>query len=330
MELEPYQCNKEDHNFNKKPKNMKQYAYVTLLLKDDSFLVGCMTLAYTLRKQKTKADLIVMVTPDISKSARKTLKIIYDHVYEVPYIYANKEVHRIELVKRFPQYQYTFTKFNLFKFTQYTKLIYIDADAISIKYFDHLFTLDPPAAVYYGYRGKDTHMIENNYKPKMKGNKYFWHEQYCECCEHGKLIDPIYFKDIGLNNNFIGISSELMVLKPNIETYKNILKLTKHKVENKRFSTDTGIFTYYFRNEWTGIDPRFAGYRGYPTEELLFGVQMGGGIKPWEKPLGKWPESKIWYKYFIQMMQKYKIKVFKKLLKKVLNQNPREAQVEPC
>ena len=54
----------------------------------DEYVPGALVLAYSLKKVKTKARLIVMVTKDVSEKARNQLKLIFDDIIEVPYVEA--------------------------------------------------------------------------------------------------------------------------------------------------------------------------------------------------------------------------------------------------
>ena len=158
----------------------KNYAYVTLIMLGDKYVSAALVLAYSLRKLNTKADLVVLVTNDVSEEAKNAMRIFFDHLVEVSYIHVRnwrtqKQPHRKYL-------DYVFTKFHLFNLTQYKKVLLIDADAIVLKYPDHLFTLDAPAGCY--LKDKDLFISyddKGNYI-LPKDNKIKWYEEYCNCC----------------------------------------------------------------------------------------------------------------------------------------------------
>ena len=50
---------------------------------NDSYLPGTLMVAYALRQQAVTADLVCMVTSEISEFAREALNIVYDKVIEV-------------------------------------------------------------------------------------------------------------------------------------------------------------------------------------------------------------------------------------------------------
>jgi Alpha-N-acetylglucosamine transferase len=316
---EPYKCNihENDSEKFKTPNDISKYAYVTLLMLGDSYLPGILTLGYSIRKMGSEIDTIVMVTNDVSNHARELILTIYTKIIDVPYIIPIDGIIKRPLVKRYPHYLKTFTKLNILNLTQYSKVFFLDADSITLKYFDSLFNLEPPAAVYYGSHK----MHENNYQPRLKGDRYIWHKKYCQCCDHGKKINNKYTDLINRekeNGELVyGITTECMLLKPDTNLYNQIVSELHNKdfakfVDNKihGFASDTGYITWKFSGKWTGIDPRFLGRRGYPRIEDLFGVALGGS-KPWIKEsikyLDTYPDFKLWYSYYIKMIDKYNL-----------------------
>lgn len=312
VEYEPYYCKKHDFI---KPKDGK-YAYCTLLMIDDSYLPGVLTLGYSLKKMGTTYDTLVLTTPDVSNDAKKEIKKIYTRIIEVDYIIPLSGIIKIPLVKKYPHYGKTFTKLNCLSLEEYDAIMFLDADTIVFKNYDSLFSLTPPAAVYYGSHK----MHENNYKPRLKGDHYKWHTDYCECCDHGKKIDADR-TDV-INHDMYGMSTECMLLKPDKKLLKEIIneihsETFKNKYKNG-FLSDAGYITWKYSGQWTGMDPRFLGRRGYPRIEDLFGITLGGS-KPWLIENVKYglsyPDYKIWYEYFLEMCDEYKIKKFDELRK---------------
>ena len=144
-------CNNNE-DFSKYPDDMinpdgsKNYAYVTLVMLGDTYIAGAIVLAESVRKIGSLADLVVLVTNDVSIEGKEILKKFYDHVIDVDYI--NVENWRTKVQIHRPYLDLVFTKFHIFNLTQYKKVLLIDADAIILKHPDHLFTLKTPAGVY--------------------------------------------------------------------------------------------------------------------------------------------------------------------------------------
>ena len=69
----------------------KRFAYVVGMFpapktKKAAYLDGCLMAAIALKRQKTNADVICMITHDILLENKKKLEIVFDKVIYVPYI----------------------------------------------------------------------------------------------------------------------------------------------------------------------------------------------------------------------------------------------------
>lgn len=311
---EPYRCNIQDYDFTE-PENIYnkdgscKYSYVTMLILGDGYLPGALTVGYSIIKMGSKIDRTIIITDDVSENARQLLRKVYNKIIVVPYIEPIEGITKKVLTERYPHYAKTFTKLNILNLVEYEKVLYLDADSLVIKNFDSIFNLDPPAAVYYGSHK----MHENNYRPRLMGDKYVWHQRYCSCCDHGKkipnILTDVVKRDKEKGEIVYGISAECMLLKPDKKLLSEIL-VELHdpefvKKHSKGFLSDTGYITWKFSGQWTGIDPRFLGRRGYPKIDEIFGVTLGGA-KPWVpenvKYTKTYPDYEIWYKYFTEMM----------------------------
>ena len=62
----------------KQVKSTFPYAFVTFLMLNDSYLPGALMLAYALRKQKTNADLVCLVTGEIT--LEEVCRVTQDYV----------------------------------------------------------------------------------------------------------------------------------------------------------------------------------------------------------------------------------------------------------
>ncbi|XP_044721919.1 glycosyl transferase family 8 domain-containing protein [Hirsutella rhossiliensis] len=113
--------------------------YATLLL-GDSYLPGALVLAHSLRDAGATNKLAVLVTLDsVSADAITQLKTVYDYVCPVPRI-RNDQPANLYLMNR-PDLHSAFTKINLWKQTQFSKIVYIDADVVAYRAPDELFNL---------------------------------------------------------------------------------------------------------------------------------------------------------------------------------------------
>ncbi|CAG7955278.1 unnamed protein product [Penicillium nalgiovense] len=115
--------------------NSNGAVYCTLLL-SDNYLPGAMVLAHSLRDNGTRARLVALFTPDrLQSSTIDELRLIpvSSMVNDTP---AN-----LWLMDR-PDLIATFTKIELWRLTQYQRVVYIDCDVVALRAPDELLSLD--------------------------------------------------------------------------------------------------------------------------------------------------------------------------------------------
>ncbi|KAF4212214.1 hypothetical protein CNMCM8980_007604 [Aspergillus fumigatiaffinis] len=113
--------------------------YCTLLL-SDNYLPGAVVLAHSLRDSGTKAKLVALYTPDTLQYATiKELQTVYDEIIPVQTA-TNHTPANLWLMDR-PDLIATFTKIELWRQTQFKKIVYIDCDVVAVRAPDELLTL---------------------------------------------------------------------------------------------------------------------------------------------------------------------------------------------
>ncbi|KAL2826855.1 nucleotide-diphospho-sugar transferase [Aspergillus cavernicola] len=114
--------------------------YCTLLL-SDNYLPGAMVLAHSLRDNGSQAKLVALYTPDTLQPATiNELQTVYDKLIPV-YRMTNHTPANLWLMER-PDLIATFTKIELWRQTQFKRIVYIDSDVVSIRAPDELLDLD--------------------------------------------------------------------------------------------------------------------------------------------------------------------------------------------
>merc|ERR1739838_230653 len=124
--------------------SFNQIAFVTLAT-NDAYCKGAAVLGKSLRKVKTQRELVVMVTPDVSKDARDVLESIFDVVTVVD-VLDSKDASNLAMLKR-PELGVTFTKLHCWKLVKYNKCVFLDADTLVVADVDDLFSNDEFSAV---------------------------------------------------------------------------------------------------------------------------------------------------------------------------------------
>jgi alpha-N-acetylglucosamine transferase len=116
------------------------YVYVNLIYGDDNeTFLNTLIFIISLKKTNPKYKIILCHTNDISKNKLKILKKYYYKLIKIDYI--NVE----GIVKE--RFTKIFTKLEIFKLTQFDKILFLDTDMYVLKNIDHIFSLNTPAAM---------------------------------------------------------------------------------------------------------------------------------------------------------------------------------------
>lgn len=108
-----------------------EFAWVTLAT-NDSYALGALVVAYSLKKVNTVHQLAVLVTPGVTPSMKEKLRTIFNIVEEVN-VLDSKDAANLALLSR-PELGITFTKLHCWRLTQFDKCVFLDADTfVSIK-----------------------------------------------------------------------------------------------------------------------------------------------------------------------------------------------------
>ncbi|KAF5505120.1 Glycogenin-1 [Colletotrichum siamense] len=114
-------------------------AYCTLVT-NDGYVVAAAVLAQSLRETSTPLPLCVLVTPStMSTKAISQLQSVFDLVIPVTTVTALTK-DNLSLIGR-PDLHATMTKVQLWSLTQFTRVLYLDADTLVMSNLDHLFSL---------------------------------------------------------------------------------------------------------------------------------------------------------------------------------------------
>ena len=103
-------------------------AWVTLAT-NDSYALGALVLASSLKRSNTKRKIVIMVTPEgLSQPMKCQLKSVFDEVVDVSLLDSKDKVN-LALLER-PELGVTFTKLHCWCLVQYTKCVFLDADTM--------------------------------------------------------------------------------------------------------------------------------------------------------------------------------------------------------
>lgn len=121
----------------------KRYAYVVTMFGGDGYVPGALTVARAFRRvgDHNSADIICMITRDVSREARKVLGYLFTHVVDIDYLTFNGAVNPV-ILKSKPHYAKVWTKFQALRLTEYEKICLIDADYLPVKSLLDVFSYD--------------------------------------------------------------------------------------------------------------------------------------------------------------------------------------------
>ena len=123
---------------------MDQEAFVTCAT-NDTYALGALVLAHSLRAVKTSRKLAIIITPHVSDKIKNLLGNVFDVVKDVDVLDSKDEANLAILTR--PDLGITFTKFQCWRLTQFQKCVFLDADTLVLKNCDELFEKDELSAV---------------------------------------------------------------------------------------------------------------------------------------------------------------------------------------
>ncbi|XP_025195742.1 glycogenin-1 isoform X1 [Melanaphis sacchari] len=111
-------------------------AWVTLAT-NDSYSLGALVLAHSLKAVKTAHKLAILITPGVTVPMKKQIEAVFDEVKVVDVLDSRDQTH-LALMCR-PELGVTFTKLHCWTFTNYDKCVFLDADTLVLQNCDELF-----------------------------------------------------------------------------------------------------------------------------------------------------------------------------------------------
>ncbi|KAF9199509.1 Glycogenin-1, partial [Haplosporangium sp. Z 27] len=111
-------------------------AFITLLT-NNNYASGALVLGHSLRAAQTTKQLAILITANVSRPIRDRLSQVYDSIIEIGEIDSNS-TKNLALLGR-PELGVTLTKIHVFNQTQYSKLVFLDADTLVLRNIDELF-----------------------------------------------------------------------------------------------------------------------------------------------------------------------------------------------
>ncbi len=295
-----------------------KYAYVTFVMRNDSFIPGALVFAYALRKQRTIADLVAIVTDDVSDDAKTALLELYDDVITVNEIYVpHKDRHTRQ------DRPFLFTRFHALRLgiggdlgKAYEKIILADADVLPLSDYDQLFSLPTPAGV---INEKKAYCVESDKGQYIipdsvyEDETWIWHKKYKDI-PHGAKIPKALTDKVIKDTSNMGMNAALYLLDPDIGLFYDIMSDIENAEVRNMIATfpwpEMQYITQKLSGKWHNIDLKYTSFNGYPMIDILKGIHYAG-LKPWKrnhrsiKHFAKNEDYRLWYAVYQMMISEH-------------------------
>jgi len=308
-------------------------AYVTFIIRNDSFLPGALAFAYALRKQNTDHDLICIVSEHIKAKSIQALRVLFDDVLVLDEVYVEHK-RRHERQDR----PFLFTRFQALRLggdgdlgKRYDKILIADADVLPLRYYDSLFELETPAGILNEKKSYCMSYEDGKYiipESVYEDGTWKWHNVY-ERYPHGSRVPFAVTDRVMEDSTNMGVNAALYLFTPSTELYNDILQDTYNETILSRIANypwpEMQYITEKMSGKWHNMDIRFASFNGYPVIDVLYGIHYAG-IKPWQmrhrsiKHFARFEDYRLWYRVFMDMVDAYPDLYVSPKVKKLVNQ----------
>ena len=235
-----------------------RYAYFTLVSTNDS-VPGALVLGWSLKRTKTVNDCVAMVVPEINRRERTLLRKLFDRVVEVKTImqsFTSPKVGCLTMEERIA-YSRKMTKFNVFKFIEYEKVLLVDSSTYILRNIDEIFQLNAPAGI--------SSLVDSQNQSKFHGIN---------------LSKEHVTKSLKLSH---GIRGHMLLLAPNLSNYLASRSNTTRYRQLQFVQPDVEFLSKLFRSRWTHIHSKFATmpWQANTIKASAYGVCLEG-FNPWD------------------------------------------------
>jgi len=264
-------------------KSLNKNAWVVLVMKGDAYVPGALVTAQSIKRTKTKYDVVCMITNDVKK--REELELVFDKVVEVPYISAiSNKLSGEKQNKIYEKWINTaYTKWNCLNLTEYNKVMIVDADKIFLRNIDELFDLPAPAGTF------SNPWVKSNYTS----------------LQHGKPISTVEIAK-NLHNGVVATGTMVLLNTHDTKTLQQTPTFPEWLKKNEPFGSpkcksmtdEQSIVKYLINKTWHHIDESYNAIpwkwdwlKGrVPKVYHYFNVE-----KPWNMDPNKWEDIEPWW-----------------------------------
>lgn len=211
---------------------MIKYATVhMLIINEKKYIDGACISAYTYRKFGNKdIEHIVMIDNTISEEGVQKLKKYFDKVYLIEPLFVKSD-YQINSEKRKERYgawiDYALTKWNIFRMTDYSKVLLCDIDTLAMRDYTHIFSLKTPAWCMFHKK-----VLEDKEMSKIVSQTRTGEKLSKQLLEKYSLGGDACSQEF---THFTPINTSLTLVKPSMELYNGIMKMVQENVEENGY-----------------------------------------------------------------------------------------------
>jgi hypothetical protein len=223
-----------------------EYAFVITMFGGDGYVPAAINVGNSLKTLCTTINnkVVVMITEDVPDAAKKLLAIFFDYVYIIDYIICDDAVNG-KIITLKPHYSKVWTKLNALRLVSFKKICLIDADYLNIMDISEIFNKNVPCACSEMPTGLNLEITEF-FSPYDKRGTF----EYSNLLGIDKVSCPVVLFLIYLYSNnieanirknygnfyFGGLNASIMLLKPDLDEFKYILRdLKKYNFKKLKF-----------------------------------------------------------------------------------------------
>lgn len=286
-------------------------AYTWLFMKGDAYLPGIFTSVYSVLRTDPEADLVVMVTDDVSENAKSLLMKVATHLFYIPYLaFESKPLRTARQREIYDKWiTSSYSKWNALALP-YKKVILIDGDTIHTDNTDVLFTLQAPAMPFNNPFNRPIGVVPSTWKGAKGKDHYML---------HGVKVPAQDIVSV-LHKGGILPTAAPVVLTPSLADYEEYIKLIKSMqpfgYPNCNNGPDEQSICWYYsahkKLDWSNIHHRY-NYIGWKDGFLLKGdvpyiIHYFSDTKPWDTNFDTYEDIISWYKMAGEAIEKTNIK----------------------
>lgn len=293
---------------------MSKYCISMIIFTNPLYLVGACLSAWVHRQFITKYNLNIELMVMVDET-------IYKYKNELENYFDKIELIKLEQIKLNPQYKvihkysrwmkYSISKWNIFKFDFYDKILFIDIDILPItKDFYNIFDFETPAIMVKGIN-------QNNLVNKNLDKNFF-----IRINEKQENFEPTSLNYWNLSLKLTkSLDAGLVLIKPDKKLYTEYFDFIKicEGMQGYISKYDSGVdettllFFFIFHKQIpTHLIPY--DYAPVPWEKNPYnknnikGINFLSLIKPWTKlPIIQFSDENIWHKIAKRVLQKHSI-----------------------